>query len=125
MTAKAVEIICPACGQETLLRREPVYDGFKKAGDRLSCASCKHEFAGEADVPFKTREQPALFTDADRLKKVDIFASDEKGKNCRHCEHYVVNPFIQRCGLNNRLVEATDLCSRFEKKEEPPEKEEE
>jgi DNA-directed RNA polymerase subunit RPC12/RpoP len=120
MTAKSIEIACPGCGKDTLLKREPQYDGFKKVGERLLCASCKHEFASEEEVPFKTRGKPSIFTDADRLKKVDIFKGDEKGKNCRHCKHYVVNPFVQRCGLNNRLVEATDLCERFEKKEEPP-----
>ena len=59
------------------------------------------------------------------MKKADIFASDEMGKNCRHCKHYVVNPFIQRCGLSHREVQATDLCERFDKKEEPAEEKEE
>lgn len=125
MTAKSVEIRCPACGQDTLLRREPVYDGFKKVGERLLCSSCKHVFPSEDQVPFKTRAKPSLFSDADKLRTIDIFAGDEKGRNCRHCKHYVVNPFVQRCGLNNRLVQATDLCDRFERKEEPAEKKKE
>ncbi|MDI6774656.1 MAG: hypothetical protein QME60_04575 [Verrucomicrobiota bacterium] len=120
MPAKSVEIQCPACGKDTLLRREPKYDGFKKVGERLLCASCKHEFAGENEVSFKTLARPSVFSDADKLKKADIFADDEKGRNCRRCRQYVVNPFVQRCGLDNRLVQATDLCERFEKKEEPP-----
>jgi len=44
----------------------------------------------------------------------DIFAEDEKGRNCRYCKHYVVNPFTQRCGLHGRTVEATDTCEDFQ-----------
>jgi hypothetical protein len=116
MNAKAVEINCSACGRETLVRREPVYDGFVKKGERLLCASCGHEFPAEADVPFKVKQTVRVFGDDERPKKIDIFKGDEKGKNCRHCKHYVVNPFIQRCGLLHREVQATDLCARFDKK---------
>ena len=34
---------------------------------------------------------------------------------------YVVNPFTQRCGLHNRVVQATDYCDDFETR--PPRKE--
>ena len=113
-----VEIVCSACGADALLRREPVYEGFKKTGERLLCSACGHEFASEDDVPFKEKRQPALFTEADRPEKVEVFRSDEKGHNCRHCEHYVVNPFVQRCAIHHREVEATDLCRDFVRKED-------
>ena len=116
MTAKNVEIICSACGADALLRREPLYDGLKKVGERLFCASCGHEFSAETDVPYKVRPKSSVFTDADRPKKIEIFHSEDKGRNCRYCKHYVVNPFIQRCGLHHREVQATDLCSDFDPK---------
>jgi hypothetical protein len=115
----SLEITCPACGKETLLRREPRYEGFKKVGDTLSCLACGHEFASEEDVPYRDRSGPAVFSEEDRSATVDVFAEDEKGRNCRHCRHYVVNPFTQRCGLHNRVVEATDSCPDFS----PPEAE--
>ena len=106
-------IICSECGADTFVRREPVYDGFKKAGETIKCVSCGHTYADESEVPFKDTSGPKLFTDADRSKRVNVFRSDEKGHNCRHCAHYVVNPFIQRCGLHKIEVEASDLCDDF------------
>ena len=110
---KRVEIVCSACGVDTLIRREPVYDGFKKSGESLTCVSCGHVYADEADVPFKQEVSSNLFSDADKPSKPAIFQDDERGGTCRHCSHYIVNPFAQRCGLHRRFVEATDSCPDF------------
>ena len=115
----SVEMNCPGCGDEALLRREPVYEGFTKTGETLTCSSCGHVFASEGEVPFLDGpKRPAVFSAADRSRKVEIFESDEKGRNCRYCAHYVVNPFIQRCGLHHKEVAATDLCADFSPTEE-------
>ena len=82
--SKSVEIVCSACGADTLVRREARYEGFKKVGDRFLCASCGHEFPSEDAVPFKVRPRLNVFTEGDRPRQVDIFKSDEKGRNCRH-----------------------------------------
>jgi hypothetical protein len=108
------EIVCSACGAETLLKRTPRYEGFRKVGEVLSCTACGHEFAGESDVPFRDRRAPRVFDDSDRSRPVQVFRDDEKGRICRHCRHYVVNPFTQRCDLRRKVVEATDSCDRFE-----------
>lgn len=115
---KPVEIVCKACGEETLLRREPVYDGFKKVGEKLFCTSCGHEYSDETSINFQEHRKPKVFDEDDTPRKLDIFNDDDKEKNCRHCAHYVVNPFTQRCGLHEKVVEATDLCFDFVKKEE-------
>lgn len=113
---KSLEIVCRFCGVEALLRREPLYEGFRKTGERLFCASCGGEYAAEADVPFKAVSRPSVFGADDRPVSIDVFQGDEKGKNCRHCRHYVVNPFIQRCALSHKEVQATDTCERFDRK---------
>ena len=115
MAKVPVEIVCSACGEDTFVRREPLYDGFVKKGEVFVCSSCGHRYESEAEVPFKQAKKVSIFTDADKFKKVEIFKSDDFEKNCRHCRHYVVNPFTQRCGLHNRIVQATDLCGQFEK----------
>ena len=111
MNAKRLRIRCSACGAESFLKREPVYEGFRKTGETLACGDCGHRYADESDVPFADDSKPRVFTDADRSAKVEIFSSDDAERNCRHCRHYIVNPFIQRCGLHHREVEATDLCA--------------
>ncbi len=121
MTKRAFAILCSVCGADTFVRREPVYVGFKKTGERILCVSCGHSYASEVEVPYKTSEHPAVFPAADRTPRVDIFRGDEKGRNCRHCRHYVVNPFVQRCGRRDVEVQATDLCDVFEERPDPSE----
>jgi hypothetical protein len=117
--AKQVEILCPACGRDALLRREPKYEGFTRIGETLSCSSCAHVFDDEASVPFKHRQEIKVFTDADRPREVKVFDEDEKGRICRYCASYIVNPFTQWCATHKREVEATDTCSRFAPKPPP------
>lgn len=99
--------------------RTPRYEGFKRTGEDLSCAACGHAFASEAEVPFREERKIAVFTDADRSAVVDVFKDDPRGRLCRYCLHYVVNPFRQWCGLHRREVEATHTCDRFETKPPP------
>jgi len=109
------EIHCTACGKDALVRREAVYDGFKKTGEQWVCVSCGHAYE-EADAPWKTsRARPQIFSDDDAPKRVNLFTDDER-QNCRHCKHYLVNPFTQRCGLHRKEVQATDCCPDFEAK---------
>lgn len=115
----AVEIICSGCGQDSLLKREPRYEGFKKVGEILTCAACGHEYASEAEVPFKKKAAPRIFDASDAPRTVKVFRENEAERLCRHCKYYVVNPFLQRCGKHGRLVEATDTCRDFEKKMPP------
>lgn len=112
----SLEIVCTACGKDTLVRREPVFDGLRKTGEKFICTSCGHEYNGEAGVPFKTAKRSSVFTESDRSRKVEVFREDEKGCTCRHCKHYLVNPFTQRCGVHFKEVQATDSCPDFEPK---------
>ena len=102
------------------LTRKPIYDGFTKTGESLTCALCGHAFASEAEIPFKDN-RPKVFSEADRPRPVQVFREDEKGQMCRYCAEYVVNPFLQRCGLHQCEVQATDTCPHFTPK--PPPKE--
>lgn len=111
-----IEIHCPSCEKETLLRREPVYEGFKKTGEHLFCSACGHRFDNENEVVFVAAAgRPAIFSANDRVKVPKIFSAEDDLRNCRHCRHYVVNPFTQRCTKYEREVEATDCCDSFEK----------
>lgn len=123
MADKTTAIVCTRCGADTFVRREPLFDGLRKTGEVLICVSCGHRYASEAEVPFKAGpRKPAIFNEGDKRKKVEIFQAGEGSRNCRHCRNYVVNPFIQRCGLHMREVQATDCCQDFEAKEKEKEK---
>jgi len=115
--SRSIEILCQACGQDALLKRKKVYDGFKHIGDQLSCSACGHVFPNEAAVPFKAKKNLPGFELKDVPPPPKVFGEREVletvGRLCRHCAHYVVNPFLQRCGRSNREVEATDTCDQF------------
>ncbi len=122
-TSRLIEIVCSACGKDTLVKREIVYEGFKRTGEKLSCAACGHVFADEAAVPFKAKKTIPGFGLQDVPPPPKVFGENEVqetvGRLCRHCAHYVVNPFLQRCGRSNREVEATDTCKQFAPKIPP------
>lgn len=111
-----LEIICTECGADALVRREPVYEGFKKVGEEFFCSACGHKFDSEKDVPFKGGSKVSVFDESDKPKIVDVFSGEERGRNCRYCGHYLVNPFTQRCALHFKEVKATDYCDDFEPK---------
>ena len=111
---RSVEIICSGCGADTLVRCEPVYEGFKKTGEQFICTACGHVYADESEVPYKVARKVEVFTEADRPDAVEVFGDDEKQRCCRYCRHYTVNPFAQRCGLHNRFIDATDYCDDFD-----------
>lgn len=109
-----LEIVCTECGADTLLRREPLYEGFRKTGENLFCAACGFSYESEKNVPYKDQRRVSVFDESDKPKIVDVFAGEERGRNCRYCRHYLVNPFTQRCGLHFKEVQATDVCDDFE-----------
>jgi len=105
-----------------LLNREAIYDGFSKTGEKLICSACGHEYASEANVPFKEQKsEPVIFTEADRSTKVEVFDEDENKYICRYCANYIINPFTQFCSAHKKEVQATDTCDRFSEAEETDE----
>jgi hypothetical protein len=109
--------VCPACREASFLKRVTKYDGFTKVGEVLKCAACGHEFESEAEAPVPRKVKPGIFDDSDAPKTVRVFDDDEKGRLCRYCLHFIVNPFTQRCGRHQKVVEATDSCPDFTAKE--------
>jgi hypothetical protein len=114
MAGDSVKAICSACGEKSFLKRVPKYDGFKKVGELLKCAACGHEFAAESEAPAPLKPRPSIFDESDAPRAIHVFDEDEKGRLCRYCRHFIVNPFTQRCGRHQKVVEATDSCSDFE-----------
>lgn len=114
-----MEIKCEGCGTIAIVKPEPIYDGFKKTGTRYICMECGKVYPSAEETPFtKTTKKPDIFGEDDKPEIPSIFSDEERRKCCSWCEHFVVNPFSQRCGLTNKETEATDLCVRFERKEE-------
>ena len=113
MSSVVLEAFCPSCNETALVRREPVYEGFKKIGEQRLCATCGYTFDDDEVDGAAVSTRPSVFTDADRPRVIELF-SEADARNCRHCRHYLINPFTQRCALHEKEVAATDVCVDFE-----------
>jgi hypothetical protein len=111
---------CPHCGAAGLLVRKPKYDGFRRIGEEIACAACGQSVASEEELGEAPKTIPAIFADDDRPRPADLFRGESIDRLCRHCRHYVVNPFRQWCGRHRRDVAATDTCPQFAAKEAAP-----
>ena len=117
MRRSRLELNCPGCGEITFLRRDPVYEGFIKTGESLSCSSCGKKFELEESIPFKKDTSRTIFAIEDRQDSKQLFDQSEKQCVCRYCINYIINPFTQWCNIKKKEVEATDTCENFRKKE--------
>ena len=111
------EIICPTCCRKTLVIRQPIFEGLRKTGEEFKCTECGTVFSEDEEVEFVRPEKPGIFKDDLLPEKPAVFEDDEVIL-CRHCKHYLENPFTQRCMLRHKEVQATDSCENFASKEE-------
>lgn len=103
---------CRVCGRDTLWIRTPRYEGFRRIGDDMKCASCGALIEADA-VAVDAPARPSIFSEDELPPTPNIFADDESPRFCHRCRHYVVNPFRQWCGVHRRDVSATDTCEQF------------
>ena len=97
--------IGPFCKEQSFIRLEKEYDGFKVINQKKICALCGYEFKDDEEVPYI--EEKPLFND-----------ENEEAHFCRDCQYYVVHPWTQKCTLTNQEVTALDTCPEFVKREE-------
>ena len=100
MLSESKKIFCPACRQESAVKVVKKYDGFTLVGEIDACAFCGYEFHEEE--PEIIKDRPPGWVNDRELKKI-----------CHRCRHYVINPFVQKCVLHQREVDATDTCGDF------------
>ncbi len=110
---------CKTCGEVTLWIARPVFDGFRKTADRVLCSDCGEEQqapvmpVAPAAAPPPKRTLPSLFDESDRPVEFRLADEGDSRHMCRHCKHYLVNAFTQRCALTLTEVKATDSCPQF------------
>ncbi len=114
------EIDCPTCRGITLVRPDPIHEGLRKVGEAWVCTGCGTRYPTAAATPFRQTDasRPQIFGANDREEQPQVFGDDERRHSCAWCQHLVLNPFEQRCGLTNHEVEATDLCDDFALRQE-------
>jgi len=119
---------CPHCGQETIVRKKTMYDGWKATGDLLVCGLCGKTLDSPAPTASGTKDSAEL----EQRKKAEALlgttldahktlARDDDAHFCKNCRHYIVHPFQSRCLYWNRPVEPMSDCPKYEPKPEEQE----
>ena len=95
-------------------------DGFRKIGEVLVCMLCGAEL-GSPEVPDsagtaqdnKKLNDLSLLLGAAPSARARLTAADDEKRFCKDCAHFLPHPFVDRCELDNRPVEAMDDCPQF------------
>lgn len=122
---KAGEMLrCPHCAEQTVAREKNILSGWKVTGTVLVCPLC----GGELGVPEKSGNAPsrssgseklaALLGDVDTGPELRLEKTEEYGRFCRNCRHFIVHPFQSRCGRTGLGADPMGECGQFELRKE-------
>ena len=116
------KVLCPHCGEKTLAKEKKLLDeSFSPVGVKFVCAFCGGELempaAAAAPAPSKEKEAAERLSrllGGERVAKAAFAPEADDGHFCLHCKNFVKHPFMNRCGLTMREVQAIDSCEKFE-----------
>ena len=116
------KVLCPHCGERTLVKEKKILDeNFSPVGVKFVCAFCGGELENPADasVPAPSKQEEAAerlsrLLGGERVAKVGFAPEADDGHFCLHCRNFVKHPFMNRCGLTMKEVQAIDSCEKFE-----------
>ena len=112
-------LICPRCGEETLLRagRKPG-ENFGSFVEILSCSLCGAEL-GTPDAETSESEAAESRTDAlaallgESRTTVTLEKGDGFRRDCRNCREFVAHPFRAICSRTGKDVDPMGDCPYF------------
>lgn len=122
---KGMQITCPHCQQDSIVKQQTEMDGWTKVGTYLSCALCGERLQ---NAKSETATPPASKTDTGGKKNLlDFLGTDEESQKelltddgqrcfCRDCSHLLEHPFKVYCLLHKKTVNPMDDCPDFQRK---------
>lgn len=119
------KILCPHCGEKSFLKEKKCFDdSFALKEVKFFCALCGGEIRNTSEkspAPSKAAaaaERLSALLGGEKVARVTFAPEADDGHFCLHCRNFIKHPFMNRCGLTLKEVEATDSCDSFEKSEE-------
>jgi len=119
-------IRCPHCGDNTFVKEEVVMDGWTVKGKKLTCAMCGQKLADAENAA--TAKESDGGADKAKLSALSGLLGEkpvEKPKFdcdatlrrfCKDCAHFVIHPFMTRCGKFDRDVDPMGDCPEYQKR---------
>ena len=116
------KVVCPHCGERTLAKEKKILDeNFSPVGVKFVCAFCGGELeapaAASPSAPSKEKEAAERLSrllGGETVAKVGFAPEADDGRFCLHCKNFIKHPFMNRCGLTMKEVQAIDSCEKFE-----------
>ncbi|MBE6369325.1 MAG: hypothetical protein E7056_04085 [Lentisphaerae bacterium] len=113
------KLLCPHCKEQSMAKLRNKMDGFKKVGEELVCMLCNKVLAPyepQASAPTTGNRLKALgelLGGGEQSAAIQLTAGADEKRFCKDCRHFMPHPFVDRCDLDNRPVEAMDDCGEF------------
>lgn len=117
-------IVCPRCGERSIVKSKNKMDGFSLVGKVLVCALCGAELGKPVEDGSEKKNSTAdrlaalLGESAPPEAKADLTPGDGYGRFCRNCVYFIEHPFKTLCGVDGHAADPMGECPRFKKKEE-------
>ena len=116
------KVLCPHCGEKTIAKEKKLLDeNFSPVGVKFVCAFCGGELempsAAPASAPSKEQEAAerlSRFLGGEKVTKAAFAPEADDGHFCLHCQNFVKHPFMNRCALTMKEIQAIDSCEKFE-----------
>ena len=113
------KLICPHCGEPTVLKSKPKMEGWNRVGDVLVCALCgaeagTPESGGSGRGGAEATAALAALLGETSAPKLRLDPGTEHRRFCRNCRHRIEHPFMLRCGLDGREIDPGGCCDAFE-----------
>ena len=92
-------IVCPRCGERSIVKSKNKMDGFSLVGKVLVCALCGAELGKPVEDGSEKKNSTAdrlaalLGESAPPEAKADLTPGDGYGRFCRNCVYFIEHPF--------------------------------
>ena len=121
---KGMQLTCPHCQQDSVVKLETEMDGWTKVREFLACAMCGESLESPDEGP------TTISSNVDESGKNDLLdflgtneeaveeyiADDGTRQFCRDCIHILDHPFKVYCLHHKKDVNPMDDCSDFDRK---------
>ena len=116
-------IVCPHCGEKTILKDKKIFDdAFQLKEVRKVCAFCgggveengSDSGKNTPDASKAASERLSALLGGEKSVRSSFAPDADDGRVCLHCRHYIKHPFMDRCSITLQEINVMESCAQFE-----------